>query len=147
LTCYFSACLPGVAVCLALGAGLGVLYADGIGDALVGGVSLTVNAVRVDLQQDPGPVPGRGATSVADTREFRYSVPRGCVREFPVERIWRVARMARLGGADKVLSDPVACGLDRSGPSVEMLFDEYLAGEGCPGPRGVTHSPGFTRPD
>jgi hypothetical protein len=42
------------------GFGLGVLGAEGVGDALVGGVGLTVAAVRVDLEQDGDAVPPRG---------------------------------------------------------------------------------------
>jgi len=53
---------------------------------------------------------------------------RGCMRGFPLERIWRDTRMARLGGGtDEVLADLVASGLDRTDPSVESLLDEYLA--------------------
>jgi hypothetical protein len=37
---------------------LGVLGTEGVGDALVGGVGLAVNTVRVDLQQDGHAVPG-----------------------------------------------------------------------------------------
>jgi len=44
----------------AAGFGLGVLGAEGVGDALVGGVGLTVAAVRVDLEQDGDAVPPRG---------------------------------------------------------------------------------------
>ena len=58
VTCHFSGCLLAVAVFLAAGFGLGVLGAEGVGDALVGGVGLPVDAVRVDLQQDGDAVPG-----------------------------------------------------------------------------------------
>ena len=50
-----SSCLLAVAVFLAAGFGLGVLGAEGVGDALVGGVGLPVDAVRVDLEQDATP--------------------------------------------------------------------------------------------
>ena len=52
-----SGCLL-AAVFLAAGAGLGLLRAESVGDALVGGIRLTVDAVRVDLQQDRDAVPG-----------------------------------------------------------------------------------------
>ena len=51
-----SGCLPAVAVFLATG--LSVLKAEGVGDALVGGVGLPVDAVGVDLEQDGDAVPG-----------------------------------------------------------------------------------------
>jgi len=53
-----SGCLPGVAVALVTGVVLGVAGAEGLGDALVGGGGLAVDAVRVDLQQDRDAVPG-----------------------------------------------------------------------------------------
>jgi len=53
-----SRCLLVVAVFLVPGFGLGVLGAEGVGDALVGSISLPVDAVSVDLQQDRDPVPG-----------------------------------------------------------------------------------------
>ena len=40
------------------GSWLGVLGAKGVGDALVGGVGLPVDAVGVDLEQDGDAVPG-----------------------------------------------------------------------------------------
>jgi hypothetical protein len=58
----FSGCLLDVAVCLAVclavRAGLGVLGTDGVGDAPVGSVGLTVDAVSIDLEQDGDAVPG-----------------------------------------------------------------------------------------
>ncbi len=51
-----SGCLPAVAVFLVTG--LSVLKAEGVGDALVGGVGLPVDAVGVDLEQDGDAVPG-----------------------------------------------------------------------------------------
>ena len=47
-----SRCLLTVPVFLAAGFWLGFLGAEGVGDALVGGVGLPVDAVRVDLEQD-----------------------------------------------------------------------------------------------
>jgi hypothetical protein len=44
----------------AAGFGLGVLGAEGVGEALVGGIGLTVAAVRVDLEQDGDAVPRGG---------------------------------------------------------------------------------------
>jgi hypothetical protein len=55
---YGSGCLLAVAVFLAAGFALDVLSVEGVGDALVGGVGLPVDAVRVDLQQDGDAVPG-----------------------------------------------------------------------------------------
>lgn len=55
---------------------------------------------------------------------------RGCVTGFPVERIWRDTRLARLGGGtDEVLADLVASGLDRPDPGTERLLGEYLAAD------------------
>jgi hypothetical protein len=61
LTCHFrlSACCR-LAVGVAFVAGVLVCLgsAEGVGDALVGGVGLAVDAVRVDLEQDRDAVPG-----------------------------------------------------------------------------------------
>jgi hypothetical protein len=43
---------------VAAGFGLGVLGTEGGGDALVGGVSLTVDSVGIDLEQDHDAVAG-----------------------------------------------------------------------------------------
>lgn len=44
----------------------------------------------------------------------------GYVRTFPLERFWRDARLARLGGGtDEVLSDLPASGLDRCDPETD----------------------------
>jgi hypothetical protein len=49
---------------------------------------------------------------------------------FPLERIWRDTRLARLGGGtDEVLADLVASGLDRPDPEIEGLLSGYLAGD------------------
>ena len=53
-----SRCLLAVAVFLVPRFGLGVLGAEGVGDALVGGVGLAVDAVGLDLEQDGDAVPG-----------------------------------------------------------------------------------------
>jgi hypothetical protein len=86
LTCHFLVCLLAVAGFLVAGFGLGVLGAEGVGDALVGGVGLTVDAVRVDLQQDRDAVPGpagdlgRGAQRGAALRLGQGVLP--CFRGF-----------------------------------------------------------------
>jgi alkylation response protein AidB-like acyl-CoA dehydrogenase len=55
---------------------------------------------------------------------------RGCMRGFPLERIWRDTRIARMGGGtDEVLADLVASGLDRTDASIDALLDEYMAGD------------------
>jgi hypothetical protein len=48
----------GVAVTFVTGVLVGVLSAEGVGDALVGGGRLAVDAVCVDLEQDSDAVPG-----------------------------------------------------------------------------------------
>jgi hypothetical protein len=63
-----------------LGPRLGVLNAEGVGDPLVRGIGLAVDAVRVDLQQDRDAVPGAAATSVAGTPEFSQSDTAACRR-------------------------------------------------------------------
>jgi len=57
LTCHFSGLLD-VVVVLVTWVWLGVADVEGVGDALVGGGSLAVDAVGVDLQQDRDAVPG-----------------------------------------------------------------------------------------
>ena len=55
---------------------------------------------------------------------------RGGMGNFPVERLWRDTRMARMGGGtDEVLADMVASGLDRDDPAIDALLDEYMAGD------------------
>jgi hypothetical protein len=44
--------------------------AEGVGDALVGGVSLSVHAVGVDLERDGGDVPRPGGLQAAATRRM-----------------------------------------------------------------------------
>ena len=53
-----SICHLTFAVFLAARVGLGVFGAEGVGDALVGGIGLPVDAVSVDLEQDGDAVPG-----------------------------------------------------------------------------------------
>jgi hypothetical protein len=51
--------------------GLGVLGTDGVGDALVvGGISLPVDAVGVDLEQDGDAAPSAAGDLGADTPEL-----------------------------------------------------------------------------
>jgi hypothetical protein len=82
-------CLLAVVVVFTSGAGRGLGGAEGVGDALVGGVSLPVDAVGVDLQQDGDAVPGaagdlgRGHTGVQPQTPTRCPSagrgwPRGC---------------------------------------------------------------------
>lgn len=53
---------------------------------------------------------------------------RGVSGNFPLERLWRDCRLARLGGGtDEVLTDLVASGLDRHDPDFDGLLSEYLA--------------------
>jgi hypothetical protein len=46
---------------------LGVVEAEGVGDALVGGGGLAVDAVGVDLEQDRDAVPGAAGDLAAGT--------------------------------------------------------------------------------
>ena len=55
----------------AAGFGLGVLGAEGVGDALIGGIGLTVAAVRVDLEQGGDAVGDLGRTP----RSWAVEVP------------------------------------------------------------------------
>lgn len=52
-----SNCPLAVAVVSAAGAGIGLGGAEGVGDAPAGGISLTVDAVGIDVQQNGGDVP------------------------------------------------------------------------------------------
>ena len=47
------------------------MYSEGVGDLLVRGISLPVDALGVDLQQDRDAVPALQATSVADATATR----------------------------------------------------------------------------
>ena len=72
---------------LLAGAGLGLGGAEGVGDALVGGVGLPVDAVGVDLQQDRDAVPGaagdlgRGHPGVQPQRHRRVPQVVGAAAE------------------------------------------------------------------
>jgi hypothetical protein len=52
--------VPGCLIILAAVIRAVVGAAEGIGDALAGGIGLVVDAVSVDLEQDGDAVPGRG---------------------------------------------------------------------------------------
>jgi hypothetical protein len=54
------------------------LWCEGIGDALVGGVGLTVDAVGVDLEQDGDGVPGAGGDLGRGHPEFSHSDIAAC---------------------------------------------------------------------
>lgn len=55
---------------------------------------------------------------------------RGTSRNFPLERLWRDARLARLGGgADEVLADLVGSYLDRPNPGADGLLARSIAGD------------------
>ncbi len=51
------------------GSGLGVLGAEGVGDALVGGLGLPIDAVHADLEQDGDAVPGAAGDLGGSLRE------------------------------------------------------------------------------
>jgi hypothetical protein len=71
--------------------------AEGVGEALVRGVGPTVDAVRVDLQQDGGAVPG--AAGDLGRRSQRGVQRAALVTEAPGDRRGEVA--ARVGPADR----------------------------------------------
>jgi alkylation response protein AidB-like acyl-CoA dehydrogenase len=55
---------------------------------------------------------------------------RGCTSNFPLERLWRDSRLARLGGGtDEVLADLVAAGLDRGDPGSDATLSAYLVAD------------------
>lgn len=55
---------------------------------------------------------------------------RGCSAAFPLERQWRDARLARIGGGtDEVLADLVASAVDRSDPEYDTLLEAYLSAD------------------
>lgn len=68
--CGTSGCLRIVVVSLVtgFGLGLGVLGAEGVGDPLVRGVSLPVDTMSVDLQQNRDVAPGASANGISDLR-------------------------------------------------------------------------------
>jgi hypothetical protein len=75
-----SRCLLAVAVFLAAGFWLGVLGAEGVGDALVGGISLPVDAVGVDLEQYGDAVPGPAGDLGGGHPELSHSETAACRR-------------------------------------------------------------------
>jgi alkylation response protein AidB-like acyl-CoA dehydrogenase len=71
-------------------------------------------------------VAGEAAGRIVDTCMQVFGA-RGCSTNFPIERIWRDCRLARLGGgADEVLADLVASGLDREDPGPAAALSAYL---------------------
>ena len=89
-----SRCLPPAVISSpGTGSGLGLSGAEGVGDALVGGISLPIDAVGVDLQQDGDAVPGpagdlsRGDPGVQPQRHRRVpQVIRAAAERRPVLR-------------------------------------------------------------
>ncbi|WP_433337819.1 acyl-CoA dehydrogenase family protein [Spirillospora sp. CA-294931] len=74
-------------------------------------------------------VAGESAVAIIDA-SMQVMGARGVSGGFPLERIWRDCRMARLGGGtDEVLADLVASGLDRHDPDFDDLLVGYLAGD------------------
>lgn len=64
---------------------------------------------------------------------------RGYSKNYPLERLWRDTRLARLGGGtDEVLSDLVASGLDRRDPETDALLARLEALD-APGNGPRTH--------
>jgi len=57
-----------------------VLAAEGVGDALVGGVGMAVDAVGVDLEQDDDAVPGAAGDLGGGTPAFRARDTPACRR-------------------------------------------------------------------
>jgi len=55
---------------------------------------------------------------------------RGYTRHYPLERIWRDVRLARIGGgSEEVLTELVATRFDRPEPEWELRLDELTAGD------------------
>jgi alkylation response protein AidB-like acyl-CoA dehydrogenase len=55
---------------------------------------------------------------------------RGCSTNFPMERMWRDCRLARVGGGtDEVLAELVATGLSRDDPPFDEMLAGYLAAD------------------
>jgi hypothetical protein len=101
--------------------GLGVLGAEGVGDALVGGVSLCVDAVRVDLEQHGEAVPctagdlGGGHPRVEPQRHRRMpQVIRAAAERGAVLRLSKgpLAGLGPDGAVGGVLDDPSPGGLE-----------------------------------
>jgi hypothetical protein len=91
-----SGSLLAVVVSFFAGAGLGVGGVEGVGDALVGGISLPIDAVGVDLQQDRGAVPGPPGDLGRWHPEFSHSDTAACRRSYrrrpSGERCWAGVR-------------------------------------------------------
>ncbi|MEU9333227.1 acyl-CoA dehydrogenase family protein [Streptomyces sp. NPDC048290] len=65
---------------------------------------------------------GESTGRIIDTC-MQFFGARGYSKNFPLERLWRDTRLARLGGGtDEVLSDLVASGLDRHDPEADDLI-------------------------
>jgi alkylation response protein AidB-like acyl-CoA dehydrogenase len=78
-------------------------------------------------------VAGEATGQIVDTC-MQVLGARGCSDTFPLERIWRDSRLARLGGGtDEVLADMVASAIDREDPGYDALLTTYLAAD-QPGP-------------
>jgi alkylation response protein AidB-like acyl-CoA dehydrogenase len=72
-------------------------------------------------------VAGQGVGRIVDTCLQTFGA-RGSSSNFPIERLWRDSRLARLGGGtDEVLADLVAFGLDRPDPDSDAALSAYLA--------------------
>jgi len=74
-------------------------------------------------------VAGEAVGRIVDTCMQVFGA-RGCSSNFPLERLWRDSRLARLGGGtDEVLADLVAAGLDRCDPDSDTTLSAYLAAD------------------
>jgi alkylation response protein AidB-like acyl-CoA dehydrogenase len=74
-------------------------------------------------------VAGEAVGRIVDTCMQVFGA-RGCSSNFPLERLWRDSRLARLGGGtDEVLADLVASGLDRRDPDSDAALSAYLAAD------------------
>lgn len=84
-------------------------------------------------------VAGQGVGRIVDTCMQAFGA-RGSSSNFPIERLWRDSRLARLGGGtDEVLADLVASGLDRPDPDSDAALSGYLAADH---PRNQAAEPG-----
>jgi hypothetical protein len=113
--------MPAGVVCTITSALLGVGDAERVGDALIGGVCLSVDAVRVDLEQHGYAVPdaagdlGRGHPGVQPQRHRRMPQVIGAAAER--RRVLRLGERGLAGlGPDRavgrVLDDPAPGGLE-----------------------------------
>jgi|HubBroStandDraft_1064217.scaffolds.fasta_scaffold05432_6 alkylation response protein AidB-like acyl-CoA dehydrogenase len=74
-------------------------------------------------------VAGETAGQIVDTC-MQVLGARGCSETFPLERLWRDSRLARLGGGtDEVLADLVASAIDRVDPVYDALLSAYLCAD------------------